>query len=205
MNLLSAKEIIAIFRKTIADYHEQDHVNAILENPFDESSFEGLLYHKNWIDTVQWHLEDVIRRDDISTDEFIKTKRRIDSSNQNRTDKVEDIDELFYRIFSQTETKPDARLNSETPGWLLDRISILELKIYHFAEQAEREDAAAEHRAKASEKLKTLTEQEHDLAVAFNELMLDLSKGNKYMKMYKQMKMYNDPSLNPELYKNQKS
>jgi hypothetical protein len=202
MNLLSAKEIIAIFRKAIDDYHLQDHVNAVLKNPFDQNSFEGLLYIKNWIDTVQWHLEDIIRRDDISTDEFVLTKRKIDASNQNRTDKVEELDELFYRFFANTETKESARLNSETPGWLLDRLSILELKIYHFMEQAERSDAEAEHRQKAAAKLEILLQQENDLSICFNELMLDLSLGDKYMKMYKQMKMYNDPSLNPELYKN---
>ncbi|MGR3808937.1 DUF4254 domain-containing protein [Jiulongibacter sp. NS-SX5] len=202
MNLLSAKEVISIFRKSIDDYHLQDHVNAAFANPFDQNSFEGLLYIKNWIDTVQWHLEDIIRRDDISSEEFVLTKRKIDASNQNRTDKVEEIDELLYNEFLGVEVKKGAKLNSETPGWLLDRISILQLKIYHFMEQAEREDADVEHRQKAAGKLKVLLEQEKDLSIAFNELMLDLSRGDKYMKMYKQMKMYNDPSLNPELYKN---
>ncbi|KPM49137.1 DUF4254 domain-containing protein [Jiulongibacter sediminis] len=201
MNLLSAKEIISIFRKAIDDYHLQDHVNASLTNPFDQNSFEGLLYVKNWIDTVQWHLEDIIRRDDISTEEFVLTKRKIDASNQNRTDKVEDIDELFYKVFSEVDRSENARMNSETPGWLLDRLSILELKIYHFMEQAERKDADTEHRDKAAAKLEVLLQQENDLSICFNELMLDLSRGDKYMKMYKQMKMYNDPSLNPELYK----
>lgn len=201
MNLLSAKEVIAIFRKAISDYHLQDHVNASLTNPFDQNSIEGLLYVKTWIDTVQWHLEDIIRRDDISNEDFILTKRKIDASNQNRTDKVEEIDELFLQFFSKLEIREDSKLNSETPGWLLDRLSILELKIYHFMEQAEREDADVDHRNKAANKLKVLLEQEHDLSVCFNELMLDLTDGKKYMKTYKQMKMYNDPSLNPELYK----
>lgn len=202
MNLLSAKEVIAIYRKSIEDYHLQDHIGAVLTNPFPQNSMEGLLYVKNWIDTVQWHLEDIIRRKDISTEVFIDTKRKIDAFNQNRTDKVEQIDDLFQELFAQTELQNGARMNSETPAWLLDRISILELKIYHFKEEAERTDADEEHKFKASEKLRILLEQENDLSICYNELMLDLSRGQKYMKTYKQMKMYNDPSLNPQLYKN---
>lgn len=200
--LLTAKEAIAIYRKAIADYHLQDHINATLTNPFITESLEGLLYVKAWIDTVQWHLEDIIRRSDISNEVFIETKRKIDAFNQNRTDTVEKIDDLFFTHFSGVEVKENAKLNSETPAWLLDRMSILELKIYHFGEQTERTDVDEAHKIQVSQKLKVLIEQETDLSIAFNELMLDLTAGDKYMKTYKQMKMYNDPSLNPELYNN---
>ncbi|UBM58525.1 DUF4254 domain-containing protein [Marinilongibacter aquaticus] len=200
MNLLSAKEAIAIFRQSIAEYHLQNHVDANFENPFPSESLAGLLYRKNWIDTVQWHLEDIIRNPEISTETFIATKRRIDSSNQDRTDTVELIDDVFFKAFSGNPVEEEARLNSETPAWLLDRLSILELKIYHFQEQVERTDADEAHRESVSAKLRVLLEQEKDLSICFNELMLDLSTGKKYMKTYRQMKMYNDPTLNPELY-----
>lgn len=200
--LLTAKEAIAIYRKAIADYHLQDHINAVLSNPFEANTLEGLMYVKAWIDTVQWHLEDIIRRSDITTEVFIETKRKIDAFNQNRTDTVEQVDDLFFNHFNEVEVMENAKLNSETPAWLLDRMSILELKIYHFGEQTERTDVDEAHRVQVSQKLKVLIEQETDLSIAFNELMLDLSTGQKYMKTYKQMKMYNDPSLNPELYNN---
>ncbi|MDR6196653.1 DUF4254 domain-containing protein [Siphonobacter sp. SORGH_AS_0500] len=189
-----------IFRQSINDYHRTDHVDTPLNNPYDSGTIESYLYHKNWIDTVQWHLEDLIRDPHINPAELVGIKRRIDASNQDRTDMVEKMDDWFMAFFGAIARKPNARLNSETPAWLLDRMSILQLKIYHFREQAERSDASEEHIAKAKQKLQLLLEQEQDLASCFDELLEDIREGNRYMKVYRQMKMYNDPALNPVLY-----
>ena len=188
-----------LFRQSIRDYHRTDHVDTPSNNPFADD-IQHLLYQKNWIDTVQWHLEDIIRSPTIRPDELVAIKRRIDQSNQDRTDTVEQIDGWFFDQFRSISPKPDARLNSETPAWLLDRMSILQLKLYHFREQTERPDAPTEHRQKAGQKLAVLLEQEQDLARCFDELLDDIRTGDRYMKVYRQMKMYNDPTLNPILY-----
>ncbi|MGF7214440.1 hypothetical protein GGR92_000580 [Spirosoma lacussanchae] len=189
-----------IFRQSIRDYHQTDHVDAPLLNPYPASELTGLLYRKNWIDTVQWHLEDIIRSSAISPDELVAIKRRIDQSNQDRTDTVELIDSYLYDQFRTITPLPTARMNSETPAWLLDRMSILQLKLYHFREQTERPDVSAEHQQKALAKLTVLIEQEADLARCFDELLDDIQAGNRFVKVYRQMKMYNDPTLNPVLY-----
>jgi len=189
-----------IFRQSIRDYHQTDHVDAPLLNPYPASELTGLLYRKNWIDTVQWHLEDIIRSPAISPDELVAIKRRIDQSNQDRTDTVELIDSYLYDQFRAITPQPTARMNSETPAWLLDRMSILQLKLYHFREQTERPDVSAEHQQKALAKLAVLIEQEADLARCFDELLDDIQAGNRFVKVYRQMKMYNDPTLNPVLY-----
>jgi hypothetical protein len=179
-------------------------VDTPLVNPYPEGSFEALLYVKNWIDTVQWHLEDIIRREDIDPAEGIQIKRRIDRSNQDRTDTVEKTDDHFLALFKDVVAKPGTRINSETPAWLLDRMSILLLKIYHMKEQTERKDASAEHIAKCEAKLSVLMEQRGDMQRAFDELMEDIQSGARRFKVYRQMKMYNDASLNPMLYTQKK-
>lgn len=189
-----------IFRQSIQDYHLADDVNTPVQNPYSSNGIAHLLYQKNWIDTVQWHLEDIIRSPDIRPDELVAIKRRIDQSNQDRTDTVEQIDSWFSDLFHGIIPKSTARMNSETPAWLLDRMSILQLKLYHFREQVEREAVSDEHRHKAQQKLAVLTEQEGDLARCFDELLEDIRKGDRFMKVYRQMKMYNDPTLNPVLY-----
>lgn len=189
-----------LFRQSIRDYHRTDDVDTHIDNPFDVDDIRFLLYQKNWIDTVQWHLEDIIRSPTIRPDELVAIKRRIDQSNQDRTDTVEQIDGWFFDQFRTIIPRAGARLNSETPAWLLDRMSILQLKLYHFREQTERSDAPDEHRQKARQKLAVLREQEGDLAQCFDELLEDIRSGNRYMKVYRQMKMYNDPTLNPILY-----
>ncbi|MBD2703229.1 DUF4254 domain-containing protein [Spirosoma sp. BT702] len=189
-----------IFRQSIQDYHLTDHVDTPIKNPYSPNGIAFLLYQKNWIDTVQWHLEDIIRSPTISPDELVAVKRRIDQSNQDRTDTVELIDSWFADLFTGITTKPEARMNSETPAWLLDRMSILQLKIYHFREQVNRPAVSDEHRQKASQKLDLLLEQESDLARCFDELHEDIQNGDRYVKVYRQMKMYNDPTLNPVLY-----
>lgn len=202
--MLSANECYGIFQQSIDDYHRHDHVDTPIKNPSRAGSFEALLYHKNWIDTVQWHLEDIIRLPDIDPEEGLKIKRRIDQSNQDRTDTVEKIDDHFLEQFRNISPRPGTRINSETPAWLLDRMSILMLKIYHMKEQSERTDASADHIARCRAKLNVLLEQKGDMQLAFDELIEDIGKGNRRFKVYRQMKMYNDASLNPMLYNQKK-
>jgi hypothetical protein len=198
--MLNANQCYSAFQKSIDDYHVHDHVDTPIKNPYPEGSFENLLYVKNWIDTVQWHLEDIIRLPDINPVEALQIKRRIDKSNQDRTDRVEQMDDYFLYQFKDVTPKPTAKINSETPAWLLDRMSILLLKIYHMKEQTERKDASAEHIAKCQTKLDVLLVQREDMQMAFDQLMEDIRNGDRKMKVYRQMKMYNDESLNPMLY-----
>ena len=189
-----------IFNQAIRDYHLTDNVDTPMNNPYERGSIDYSLYMKCWIDTVQWHFEDIIRDPHINPDDALSLKRRIDRSNQDRTDLVEEIDSYFRLQYSQVKPLPEARLNTESPAWAIDRLSILALKIYHMAEQVSREDASAEHRAKCQAKLDVLNEQQVDLGTAIDQLLDDISEGKKYMKVYRQMKMYNDPSTNPVLY-----
>jgi hypothetical protein len=193
-----------IFEQSIRDYHQYDNVDQPINNPFHKDKIEHLLYAKNWIDTVQWHLEDIIRNPEINPVEALALKRRIDASNQERTDMVEYIDSFFLQRYASVEVKDDAKINSESPAWAIDRLSILALKIYHMNEEANREDASPEHKAKCREKLDVLLEQKKDLCTAIDDLLADIENGDKYMKVYKQMKMYNDEELNPVLYQNKK-
>ena len=190
-----------IFCQVIEDYHLTDNVDTTIHNPYSRDSIEHSLYLKCWIDTVQWHYEDIIRDPHIAPQDALALKRRIDRSNQDRTDLVEDIDSYFRRLYSEVKPLPDARLNTESPAWAVDRLSILALKIWHMKEQAERTDATDEHRAKCSAKLDVLLEQQADLSLAIDQLLDDIEAGRKYMKVYRQMKMYNDPATNPVLYK----
>lgn len=189
-----------IFNQAIRDYHIKDDIETPINNPYGYDTIENRLYLKCWIDTVQWHFEDIIRDPHIDPIEALKLKRRIDRSNQDRTDLVEQIDSYFRQQYSDVKVLPDARINTESPAWAVDRLSILALKIYHMREQAEREDAPAEHREKCKAKLNVLLEQQVDLGTAIDQLLEDIAAGRKYMKVYRQMKMYNDPSTNPILY-----
>lgn len=202
--MLNANECYSVFHKSIDDYHVKDNVDTPVKNPYAEGSFESLLYVKNWIDTVQWHLEDIIRLPEINPVEAVQIKRRIDKSNQDRTDRVEQMDDYFLYQFKDVSPKPTAKINSETPAWLLDRMSILMLKIYHMKEQTDRKDASADHIAKCLTKLNVLMEQKTDMQMAFDQLMEDIRVGDRKMKVYRQMKMYNDASLNPMLYQQKK-
>ena len=190
-----------IFTQAIRDYHIKDNIETPINNPYEREEIENRLYLKCWIDTVQWHFEDIIRDPHIDPVEALSLKRRIDRSNQDRTDLVEQIDSYFRLKYSDVQILPDARLNTESPAWAVDRLSILALKIYHMREQAERTDATAEHREKCGAKLQVLLEQQRDLSLAIDQLLDDIQAGRKYMKVYRQMKMYNDPSTNPVLYK----
>jgi hypothetical protein len=197
----NAADMMAIFNRSIEDYHQKDHVDTPISNPFELGTEAALLYQKNWIDTVQWHLEDIIRDPEISPEEALLVKRRIDSSNQERTDLVEQIDDRIIDKFKAVDLAPNAPLNTESPGWAIDRLSILALKIYHMAEEASRADIEDELRQKNEFKLKVLRVQETDLIQAIDQLLRDMGTGKRQAKVYRQMKMYNDPELNPVLYK----
>tara|TARA_A100001011_G_scaffold202853_2_gene211256 strand:- start:3228 stop:3845 length:618 start_codon:yes stop_codon:yes gene_type:complete len=202
MSLESTSKIsIKIFRDSIDKYHVLDQVDQPFENPYSSDALEHLLFRKNWIDTVQWHYEDLIRDPIIDPLEGMKLKRLIDASNQERTDTVEYIDNFFLNYYKNVEPLQNATLNSESPAWALDRLSILELKIYHMEEEANRENASASHRERCNTKLQVLLTQREDLSLAIDQLLQDIAYGSKYMKVYKQMKMYNDEDTNPVLYR----
>ena len=197
----TSQRSIKIFKESINKYHLIDEVDQAFENPYPADSLEHLLYRKNWIDTVQWHYEDLIRDPEIDPAEGMKLKRLIDASNQDRTDTVEYIDSYFLNQFKDLVVRDDATVNSESPAWALDRLSILELKIYHMEEEANRQEASKSHREKCNAKLQVLLNQREDLGSSIDDLLQDIASGSKYMKIYKQMKMYNDEDTNPVLYK----
>jgi hypothetical protein len=189
-----------IFDQSITDYHVYDAVNTPINNSHEKGSLEQILYEKNWIDTVQWHLEDIIRDENIEPSEALQIKRKIDASNQKRTDLVEFIDSYFLHKYREIIPTEDAKINTETPAWAIDRLSILALKVYHMTDEANRPSASQDHRDKCLAKLNVLLDQKKDLSEAINQLLSDIENGKIKMKMYKQMKMYNDDSLNPILY-----
>lgn len=191
---------LPIFEQVIAAYHVADQVDTPINNPYEVRTIEYYLYLKNWIDTVQWHLEDIIRDPKINPEEALKIKRRIDTSNQDRTDLVELIDSYFLDQYKEVKIAPNATINTESPAWAVDRLSILALKIYHMQIEADRTDTDATHQKACYDKLQVLLEQRNDLSTAIDQLLEDIEAGRKYMKAYKQMKMYNDPALNPVLY-----
>lgn len=188
-----------IFEESINEYHLKDDVYQSFTNPYPKDEISHLLYRKNWIDTVQWHYEDIIRDPNIRPADALVLKRKIDASNQDRTDLVEFIDSYFLKKYDAVEISNDAVINTESPAWAIDRLSILSLKIYHMQQEVDRADATPEHRKKCSDKLSILLEQRKDLSSAIDQLLTDIEAGRKYMKVYKQMKMYNDEELNPVL------
>lgn len=200
-----SKLAFSIFEESIKKYHVKDDVYQPFSNPYPADSIEHLLYRKNWIDTVQWHYEDIIRDPEIEPRAALTLKRKIDASNQDRTDLVEYIDSYFLNKYQTVEIKADATINTESPAWAIDRLSILALKVYHMNEEATRTDASLEHLEKCKTKLIVLLEQQQDLSSAIDQLLADIESGNKYMKVYRQMKMYNDDELNPVLRKTPKS
>ena len=195
-----SEQCFRIFEQATKAYHETNSVDATVRNPYAVKSIEFYLYLKNWIDAVQWHLEDIIRDPAIDPVKALAIKRRIDKSNQDRTDLVELIDSFFLDKYKHVKVSPNATINTESPAWAVDRLSILTLKIYHMREEVERADATPEHKERCERKLAVLLEQKKDLSLALDQLLTDIHDGKKYMKAYKQMKMYNDPSLNPVLY-----
>lgn len=196
-----SKKCIQVFQKSIDDYHRYDRIDEATQNPYQNGSLDYLLYQKNWIDTVQWHLEDLIRDPLIEPLDALKLKRKIDESNQRRTDVVEYIDNWFFDQFEHVDIHTDATINTESPAWAIDRLSILELKIFHMQIEATRKETNDDHRKSCQQKLDILLAQREDLSIAIDQLLKDIENGYKYMKVYRQMKMYNDDSLNPVLYK----
>lgn len=195
-----AKDAYDIFEATTAAYHVADNVDAPNPGLYPGESVESLLADKNWVDAVQWHLEDIIRDPEIDPVEALALKRRIDSSNQIRTDLVEDLDTWFLTRYADVEPQPGATINTESPAWAIDRLSILALKIYHMRIESVRPDADEAHRARCSARLAVLEEQRDDLVAAIDRLLDDIAAGRRYMKVYRQMKMYNDTDTNPVLY-----
>jgi len=189
----------SIFEESITQYHIKDDVYQSFTNPYPKDEIAHLLYRKNWIDTVQWHYEDIIRDPNINPADALVLKRKIDASNQDRTDLVEYIDSYFLNKYQSVSLKDNATINTESPAWAVDRLSILALKIYHMNEEAQRTDASPDHLKKCQDKLKVLLEQKKDLSTAIDQLLQDIENGTKYMKVYKQMKMYNDDEMNPVL------
>lgn len=195
---LSSPKVVKIFQDSVRDWHREERPSP---NPYPENSLEYTLYRKNQVDTIQWHIEDEIRRPDIALEQVVALKREIDQLNQDRTDTVEKIDDFIGELVQGVTPGVNARLNSESPAWLVDRMSILELKIYHMQEQVERKDATSDHIEKCRAKLAVLLDQRQDLSQALDELIDDYLRGLKKFKVYRQMKMYNDKNLNPSLYK----
>ena len=195
-----ARRANEIFDESVRTYHVTDSIDAPVDCPYPADSLESLLFRKNWVDAAQWHMEDIIRDPDIDPAAGMALKHRIDESNQIRTDMVEQIDDMFRRKYADVETADDATINTESPAWAIDRLSILALKIWHMREQAERRDADADHVAKALGTLDILLQQREDLSGAIDTLLEDIAAGRKYMKVYRQMKLYNDPTTNPVLY-----
>jgi hypothetical protein len=191
-----------IFEQAVKDYHQYNNIDQPCKSQFPVNSFEDILYNKCWIDTAQWHMEDEIRNPAIEPTEALQWKRRIDKSNQDRTDIVEVIDDYFFTKYKAVQPKATARFNTESPAWAIDRLSILILKIYHMREETLRTNVSEELLNKNKQKLAVLLQQQSDLSLAIDELLSDIEKGDKYMKVYRQMKMYNDPELNPVLYSN---
>ena len=198
---MKSNQFFNVFEQVILDYHIHDSIEKNPDNPFDQKDFRFLLYQKNWIDTVQWHLEDIIRDPEIDPVEALKIKRIIDASNQKRTDLVEYIDGYFLEKYKSVKTISSATINTETIAWAIDRLSILALKIYHMKEESERQTADENHKVNCLKKLDVLNDQRKDLCSAIDQLIEDIESGKKYIKVYKQMKMYNDEDLNPVLYK----
>lgn len=194
-----SKKALSIFEESIDEYHILDCVDQPYKNPYLSGSIEFLLYRKNWIDTVQWHYEDLIRAPEIEPKAALQLKRKIDASNQDRTDLVEFIDSYFLKKYKSVQVLNSAGINTESPAWAIDRLSILALKIYHMNEEVKRKDASESHKNQCNDKLQILIEQRKDLSTAIDELLADIEAGKKYMKVYKQMKMYNDEELNPIL------
>lgn len=190
----------SIFEESIRKYHIKDDVYQDFSNPYPKTEhISYLLYQKNWIDTVQWHYEDIIRDPNIDPKAALDLKRKIDASNQDRTNLVEYIDSYFLEKYQSVSIKTNATINTESPAWALDRLSILALKIYHMQVEVDRKDASPKHVEACTNKLRVLLEQRTDLSTAIDQLLADIEAGNKYMKVYKQMKMYNDEELNPIL------
>ena len=204
LRMLKAKDLVLIFERCIHYYHKLNDVNQEIVNPYEKKSFEGILYRKCWIDTVQWHYEDIIRDDEIKPKEALALKRKIDQSNQKRTNLVEVIDDYFMDEFKDVNPQKNATMNTESIAWAIDRLSILALKIYHMEEESSRISATRNHRTKCLEKLSILNDQKSDLCMAIDQLIRDILDGKKVMKVYRQMKMYNDEDLNPILYKKNK-
>ena len=198
---LESKLCNEIFEESIRSYHIHNNIDSPLVTNYQPGDIRFLLFRKNWIDTIQWHLEDEIRNPSIASADALIIKRKIDKSNQDRTDIVESLDQILLGEIGEGRPNAGAQVNTETPAWAIDRLSILGLKIFHMREAANREDSSQQHRNECNNKLNVLLIQKVDLSESIDQLLSDIRAGKKILKLYKQMKMYNDPELNPVLYK----
>ena len=179
-----------IFEQATEAYHTTDNINATVHNPYPVNSFEFYLYLKHWVDAVQWHLLNIIHQPDQEAGKVLEVVSRIEKMNQERVDLVELIDSLLQDRYKGVKPLPQATLNTESPAWAIDRLSILELKIYHTRKETERTDASDVSLARFRKKLEILEEQRKDLSTAIDQLLLDIRQGKKHLKVYKQMKLY---------------
>jgi hypothetical protein len=194
--VIDVAEITALHAHTVALWHTQE-----ITNPY--SGFLQLVCRQHTYNYLLWHEEDIARSPNVGDERIATVKRAIDGYNQKRNDGIEQLDAAILQMLAEKkiEPVPDARQNTETPGSAIDRLSILALRRYHMQEQADRGDAAEEHRDKARGRLKVLAEQHADLSRSLRELLEDIFAGRKRLKVYFQFKMYNDPTMNPYLYK----
>jgi len=190
-----------IFKACTRDYHARDEVDAQEQNPYARGTMAALLYTKHWVDVVQWHLEDIIRDPEIDAGEALRVKRRIDELNQWRTELVELLDDRLAKEYEGVKLQPGARLNTESLAWAMDRLSILELKLFHMEQESCREGVPETHVQCCVDRVAVLAEQQADLMKAIDQLFEDLRTGRRYVRVYRQFKMYNDPMLNPVLYR----
>ena len=190
--MMQASDMAQRMMSVIETYHETDHVDAV--QPSSSKDLDGLMAAKAWVDVVQWHLEDAIRDPELSGEAVIALKRRIDASNQQRTDAVEAIDALLKQTLQPIEPSAcDVSTRTETLGWALDRLCILQLKRYHTSLEVKRGSVDASQ-------LDALHVQHHHLLAAMDQLIEDLATGKVSYTLYKQFKLYNDPFTNPSLY-----
>jgi len=194
--MIDVREILNLHETTVREWHESS-----IANPHD--GFLALVCLQHEQNYRLWHEEDIARSRDATDAQIAQVKRNIDGLNQRRNNLIENLDEAIIEQLAEAGVRPapDARLNSETPGSAIDRLSIIALRIYHMQEQADRTDAADKHRAACRAKLEVLYQQRADLSRSLKELLEDCFAGRKLLRIYRQFKMYNDPTMNPYLYK----
>jgi len=197
--MIDVAEIVRLHRETVQRWHQRD-----IDNPYE--GFLALVCRQHEQNYRLWHEEDIARSPDVPDSRIAQVKRNIDRLNQQRNDLIERLDDHLIGQLAAAGIRPSpqAPLNTETPGSVIDRLSILALRIYHMEEQAQRRDAGAEHVEKARRKLAILHEQLRDLSTSLRQLLEDIFAGRKRLKVYRQFKMYNDPTLNPYLYQSRR-
>lgn len=196
--MIDVKQVTQLHRETVALWHDSP-----VSNPY--SSLMEIVCKQHSFNFLLWHEEDIARSRDVGDARIAEVKRSIDGYNQNRNDWIEKIDDWITEYLQQNliQAPSSAQLNTETPGSVIDRLSILALRIYHLNEQAERADASPEHIESVQRKIAVCLLQHDDLSISLEQLLGDIGAGRKRHLTYRQFKMYNDPTLNPYLYQAQ--